>query len=204
MRRAFALRRIAGALRSSNRATVVMEFGLLAPVMFLLLMGAFDIGHSLYMTTVMQGAVQKAARDSGLETGVDNQASIDAKVTSQVKKLAKNATVTIRRKYYKSFSKASNVKESFTDTNGNNTCDAGEPYVDENNSGSWDSDAGVSGQGSAKDAVVLSVTATYPRMFPLWRMIGLSDTQSITATTVMDNQPYSNQTAAGSTVRNCS
>ncbi|MDB5698414.1 MAG: hypothetical protein JWN69_1218, partial [Alphaproteobacteria bacterium] len=45
-------------LGADRRAATIVEFGLILPVMALLLMGAFDVGHTLYMTTTMQGAVQ--------------------------------------------------------------------------------------------------------------------------------------------------
>jgi Flp pilus assembly protein TadG len=190
-----------------EKGAVLMEFGLLIPVMALLLMGSYDIGHSIYMTTVMQGVVQKASRDSGLETGVESttQTAIDTRVSQQVKRLAKNATVSITRRYYKSFSKAAAAQaEPYTDSNGNGACDASEPYTDENNNSIWDADGSASGQGGAKDTVVYTVRASYPRMFPLHKMIGLSATTTIEAVTVLNNQPYGDQSSFGTpTVRNC-
>ncbi|MDB5698313.1 MAG: tight adherence protein TadE [Alphaproteobacteria bacterium] len=154
------------------------------------------------MTTTMQGAVQKATRDSGLETGEvsTTQAAIDARVRRQVQALAANAAISITRRNYRSFTAATAPLEQFTDTNNNNVCDNNEPYVDDNNNNVRDQ-AGSTGQGSAKDTVLYTVSATYPRMFPLYRMIGIPSTTTVKATTIMNNQPYGDQVQA--TVRHC-
>jgi Flp pilus assembly protein TadG len=203
------IRRLGASLRADRRGAALTEFALLIPVFAILLMGSFDMGHTLWMNATLQGAVQKAARDSGIESGLDatNQAALDLLVTNQVKRLHKNATVTISRRYYHSFTATSATKEQWTDTNSNNTCDNNEPYDDDNRDGSWNN-AGATGSGSAKDSVVYTVTTSYPRMFPLDKLIGTfwpafrpSSQVTLTASTVMNNQPFGDQ-AAG-IVGNC-
>ncbi|MGE4323244.1 MAG: TadE/TadG family type IV pilus assembly protein [Sphingobium sp.] len=176
----------------------VVEFGLIAPVFCLLLMGALDMGHSLYMQSVLQGVMQKAARDSTLESASAPAqiALINSAVDSQVLKLAKNGTVQIRRTAFRDYKKATNrAKEPFTDTNNNGTCDDGEPYEDNNNSGLWDIDDGIVGSGGAKDAVLLSATVSYPRLFPMAKLAGLPGEVTLNASTVLVNQPYGEQKA---------
>ena len=193
-------------LRHDVRGTTLVEFALLIPVMGLMLMGFLDIGHTLYMRSVLQGEVQKAARDSGLEAGATtaNQAAMDAKVRAQVLKLKRNATVTITRRAYRSFSQAAAAQaEPFTDTNGNGRCDAGEPYEDRNANGTRDLDGGNAGQGSAKDAVLYTVALSYPHEFPIDKMMNLPSTTTVKATTVMKNQPYGEQGTDTTVVRNC-
>lgn len=197
-------------LARDQRGATIVEFAMIAPVMGILLLGAFDVAHTLYMRAVLQGIVQKVGRDSSLESGLDaaTQATLDAKVTGQAKALANNGTVTITRKWYRTFTDAAAAKfEPFTDTNGNGTCDGpsgstpGEPYEDNNNNGRWDATGGNDGSGGAKDAMVYTVSVAYPRMFPVYRIIGGSTTTTVTASTVLRNQPYGDQGTA--TVRNC-
>jgi Flp pilus assembly protein TadG len=194
-------------LARDRRGVSLVEFGLLAPVMCLLLVGALDFGHSLYMKSVIEGAVQKAARDTGLEGGLvaDNRTAIDNQVRVQLLNLADNADITISRRFYRSFSEAdAATPESFTDTNGNGDCDNGEPYEDRNNNNVRDLDGADEGQGGARDAVLYTVTVSYPRMFPLDGFIDVSPDKVVTASTVMGNQPYAEQTAASTpTVRQC-
>ncbi|MEI9850038.1 MAG: TadE/TadG family type IV pilus assembly protein [Sphingomonas sp.] len=180
-----------------------MEFAIVAPVMGVLLLGAFDIAHTLYMRSVLQGIIQKTARDSTLETGLltNQQQTLDQRVTEQVRALSRNATVTFSRKFFRTFSNAqSNQYEPWTDNNHNGTCDNKEPYEDTNNNQVWNV-SGNTGQGGAKDAVVYKVTVSYPRFFPIYRIIGGSNTTTLTGSTVLRNQPYGDQ--AVPSVRQC-
>lgn len=194
-------------LHACRRGVTVVEFAVVAPVLCLLLIGAFDIGHTLYMKAAVNGALQKAARDSTLESGTEaeRQAEIDARVTANVHVLAPGADVAFTRRVYRTFSAASAARaEDYTDTNRNNTCDQGEPYEDANHNSFWDRDGGAAGQGGAKDAVVYTATITYPHMFPLYRFIGGSSQAVIKASTVLRNQPYGDQGShAPPVIRNC-
>lgn len=177
----------------------LVEFAVAAPVFLMLTMGAMDVGHTLYAKAVLHGAVEKAGRDSALETGAASatQATIDANVVSAVKALNKDATVSISRQYYHDFSTAKQSKmEPYTDTNHNGSCDNNEPFVDYNNDGSRDMDSGISGQGLAKDVTVYSATMTYPRLFPTARLLGFPSTVTLSAKTVLANQPYADQADA--------
>ncbi len=192
-------------LAKDELGAVLTEFGLLAPVMLLLLMGAFDVGHSLYLKTVIEGAVQKAARDSGLEDGTlsARQTVIDTRVRDQLRALVGTSpAINITRTYFRDFTDAdAGTAEPFTDSDADSICDLGESYEDKNNSGTWDSTGGATGQGQAQDAVIYTVSITYPRMFPLNEFIGIPANAVVSAETVMNNQPYGSQAAV--TTRNC-
>ncbi|RYD67221.1 MAG: pilus assembly protein [Sphingomonadales bacterium] len=198
-------------LRRDQRGATIVEFAIVAPVMGMVLLGAFDVAHSLYMRGVLQGIVQKTARDSTLEdsTAAATQTALDNKVKAQVSAIANSGTITFTRRYYRTFSTAAAARaETFTDSSAgifrNGVCDNGEPYEDANLNGVWDRDGGNSGQGGAKDAVLYTVTVTYPRFFPIYRFIGGSTTTKITGSTVLRNQPYGDQSSyATMQVRNC-
>lgn len=197
-------------LLASERGTAATEFGLIAPVFMLLLMGSADIAHTLYLQSVLQGTIQKAARDSSLESGTATatQTTIDTNIRNAVKDLNTSlldSDIAITRRYYKTFSTAAAAQaETWTDTNANGICDNGEPYTDANNNSVWDKDGGNAGQGGARDITVYDVTVTYPHMFPLWKFLGRSSISTVKATTVLANQPYGAQTQyAAATARNC-
>ena len=201
------LRTVFQRLGRDERGATVVEFAIVAPVMGMVLLGAFDVGHTLYMRGVLQGIVQKTARDSTLEDSTDTnvQNALDTKVKAQVKALANNATVSITRRFYRTFSEASVARaETWTDTDHNGTCNGGEPYEDANLNSVWDKDGGNAGQGGAKDAVLYTVTVTYPRFFPIYRFLGGATTTKISGSTVLRNQPYGDQGSYGEPqVRNC-
>ncbi len=169
-----------------------------------MLMGALDTAHTLYMQSVLQGAVQKAARDGTLEqaagTGTTQRDALDAVVKSQLGTLNKTATVTITRRFYRTFSKAAAAQaETFVDsavgsTFRDNKCNNGEAFTDANNNGVFDRDGGDSiDHAGARDNVVYTVVVSYPRMFPIDKLINGKGTTTLTATTVLANQPFGDQ-----------
>lgn len=179
-------------LSRDESGSTALEFGLVAPILFLMIMGSMDLGYRAFISSTLQGAVQKAGRDSALENGSLQQTAIDTKVKNLVKPIVDNGTFVFDRKYYASLTKAGQA-ENFTDTNANGSRDAGECFEDENGNGVWDSDGGRTGQGGARDIVVYSATVSYPRLFPMFSMLGWSQTQTIKATTVLRNQPFGTQ-----------
>lgn len=201
------IRALASRLRKDERGITIVEFAVVAPVMLLLLMGSMDLAHTLYMRATLQGIMQKAARDASLEAGagVPRQAVIDGMVSDQVKNLAASAVVTFDRRFYRTFSEASTARaEEWTDTNNDGTCNDGEPYTDQNSNMQWDRDGSNTGQGGAKDTALYTATVQYQRLFPMAAMIGMSENVRVRATTVLRNQPYSDQGSyATPVVRNC-
>lgn len=195
------------ALRGDTRGGVLVEFAIIAPVLCMLLLGAFDAAHTLYTRAVLQGIVQKTARDSALEAGTAaaQQTLLDNRVRAQATALANNATITFKRRFYRDYTKATaKVAETWIDTDKNGTCNNGEAYEDANLNNGWDEDGGDGGQGGAKDATIYTVTVSYPRLFPVTTLIGGSSTTTVTASTVLRNQPYADQGAYGTMKkRNC-
>lgn len=194
-------------LAQDSAGISIVEFGLIAPVVATMLLGIMDAGHTLYMRTILDGAIQDIARDSSLEDGgiLSKQEAIDARIKDQVQKLNKDATVTIKRRYYRNFTNAYNADaEEFTDTNTNGVCDNGEPFIDINLNETWDSDGGDAGQGGAKDVSIVTVSVTYERLFPMAALAGLPENVTVAANTVLANQPYGDQAQYGQAqTRNC-
>ena len=212
MRPLFPLLRPAS-VASDERGATILEFGLVVPILCTMMFGALDFSHTLYVQAILQGAMQKAARDSTLETSTTQatQDAIDLRVKNQVLFLNKGATVTFARRFYRDYTKAAaKTAEPFVDTNLNGTCDGpaglipGEAYTDSNNNGTWDKDGGDAGQGGARDVVVYTVTVSYRRIFPVDKLIGGSGITKLTASTILSNQPYGDQGSyATPTVRAC-
>lgn len=198
------IRRSAPRLLSSSwqdqRGVAVTEFGLLAPVFLLLMLGSFDIGHTVYARSVLNGAVERAARAASLETGDTEEA--DAMVQEFVGPVMPGVELETKRTSYFDFADIGRP-EKFTDGNGNNRCDNSEPYVDENGSGSWNSDIGVSNNGGAGDVVIYEVTARYSPLIPIPFMPEQWATREMVATAVKKNQPFANQQEYATTAGTC-
>ncbi|WP_240047401.1 TadE/TadG family type IV pilus assembly protein [Sphingomonas panacisoli] len=186
------MRRALRSLSRNSRGVTAIEFGIVAPVMMLLLMGLSDLAYQIYAQSILNGALQKAGRDATIQGAANNTTDIDNKVKTMVKKIAANATFVVTRKNYDSFSVIK--PEPFIDNNSNGVRNPGECYTDINGNGQWDQDPGDDGQGGANDVTLYTMTVTYPRLFPVAGLFGWPSTQTISASTLLKNQPYASQT----------
>lgn len=186
--------------RDCSGATLI-EFALLAPALIVLLLGLFEMGYNYYTQAQLQGAVQRAARESSTQSANSNHAQVDANVAEAVHYIAPGATLKFSRKAYSSFSDVHRA-EDYDDLNKDNVCNDGEPFEDANGNGLWDSDRGAIGGGGARDAVLYVVDVTYNRAFGAARFFGASDTFTTQAVTVLRNQPWDGQEIS-SKVGNC-
>lgn len=186
-------------LRRDRRGTAILEFALTAPVFLLLLVGLFDYTWQMYGNQVLQGAVAKAARAATLEANAGDQSALDNAVRERVLVVFKNANVTFSRKSYESFDEIGDP-EPYTDKNKNGQYDPGECFEDMNGNSSWDPDRGKSGNGGAEDVVLYTAKMKFKRILPLWAMMGFPNESTLSATTVLRNQPYANATQSSKVI----
>jgi hypothetical protein len=167
-----------------------------------MMMGTFDIGHVIYVKSVLNGALQEVGRNSALEgaTNQDQRDEIDDKMKASVQAVIPGSTIDIKRRYYKTFSQAAAAKKEdvIEDPNDpvkkNGICDSGEKFLDANHNGIWDEDGGTNGQGGARDIVVIDVQVSFKRLFPAAALIGYGDNVVLVSDSVIANQPYGQQT----------
>lgn len=189
-----ALHRIVG----DTAGSTVIEFAALMPVFVMLLMAGFDIAFQQYAMSVLDGEVAKAGRDSALESGSlsGTQTTIDTRVRNVIHGLARDANVTFSRRSFSSYTRVASPGEPFIDSNADGACSTGETYEDSNRNGVFDATNGsFTGFSGAKDAIVYTATATYPRRFPLANLMGWNPNVSISASTVLKIQPFTSQAA---------
>ncbi len=186
--------------RDETGATIV-EFALIAPVLLMTLMGLFDFSYNIYAESMIEGAVQKAARFSTVESYANNPAALDARVTGAVQNVVPSADIVFERTAYADYSDIGRGEE-FTDTNADGACNDNEPFEDLNANGIWDPTRARSDTNGARDTVMYEVNATYDRKFPLAEMLEFEDTVTVSARTILRNQPYSGE-ADVAVVGNC-
>jgi Flp pilus assembly protein TadG len=184
-------------LPADTQGATLVEFALIAPVLLLLLLGMFEMGYNFYMQAQLQGAVQKAARNSTVQASSGNTEAIDDRVTAAVRAIVPNATMAFSRRAYASFGDVDRA-EDYTDLDDDGACNNGEPFEDANGNGAWDDDRGQASGGGARDAVLYTVQVSYPRAFAAAQIVGLSPTFTSEAATVLRNQPWDAQTVHGS------
>lgn len=189
-------------LRGDRRGVTLVEFGFVAPVLMVLVMGIFDMAHTQYTNSLVNGALQKAGRDLTLETAGSQQTAIDDQVRAAVMKVVPNtATVEFEKLSHFDFSDIGESEE-YQDDNNDGVCNMGELYVDANGNGQWDANRGRNGIGGARDAVLYTAVVSYPRLFPMYGLVGMSNTVTLRASTVLRNQPFDEQDRS-TTTGNC-
>lgn len=189
-------------LGRDSRGIAVTELGFVAPIFLVMLMGIFDQGFALYIQAALQGATQEGARKASLENTLwsDIEADVNAKVRKVVPSSdpATEITFVLDPEYYQNYNDIG-LPEDFTDKERGNpavkngTYDADECFVDRNGNRTWDQDVGLAGRGGAQDVVSIKASLSYKRIFPFWKMVGQPQTQVLTATTFLRNQPFSAQ-----------
>ncbi len=193
------LRRLAG----DRRGNTVIEFAIVAPVMIALIMGLLRLGFQIYAQSVLDGAVQKAARDSALQGGAQSTGhdrrprAVDADAADRI------AAALLRRDAAKHARPRHLVRDPqelrqfrrdqagalFPTPTATASRDPGECFQDVNGNFAWDADPGSAGQGGANDVTLYTFSVTYPRLFPIAAMIGWPSMLRMTSTTILKNQP---------------
>lgn len=198
------MRRLLRRLRRNDRGVTIIEFAIVCPVMLMLMMGLGELAFQSYLQAVLTGALQKAARDSTIEGNGTSDATtlIDNRVKTTIGRIIKTATwddvadpTKPIRENYSHFADVG--PEYFWDSNKNGKYDKNtECFLDSNGNGVWDADPGTTGQGGANAVVVYQMGFTYPRLFPIYRVIGWPNTVHLSAETILKNQPYKYQNTA--------
>ena len=181
-----------------QRGAAVVEFALIAPTTILLLMGLFELGHTMYVQSVVNGAIQEAGRDSTIE-GADLR-SLEAQVRKRVGTITPNAEISFKRAFHSNYALIDRL-EPFTDVDGDGRCNNGDPFEDLNGNGIRDRARGIDGQGDARDVVVFEVNVLYDRLFPMPSLSGWSPKNTVQGRTFLRNQPFQQQ--AGPGIDNC-
>jgi TadE-like protein len=208
------IRPLVARLKADPRGSSIVEFAIIFPVMMIMIMGMLELAYKQYGIGILQGVVQKAARDSSLQTGAANAAALDARVQalySEINSIS-GTTLTFTRRNFEDFTNAGRLEPSSNGPGGRCAAQPLPPgmntpqwvFTDINNDGIWN-DGGAAGQGGAQDVVLYTVTVTYPSLLPVAAVLGMSPNQSISASTVLRNQPFANQAGRtpGTTVLNC-
>lgn len=192
----FTLRR----LGDDARGATLVEFAMILPALCVLLLGIFELGYRSYAASIVQGALHEAARMATV--GGVSMTTIDNHVKQRLSNFANNSTVTTQTTSYYDFAGVAMPEKITQDTAPLGSYNAGDCYEDANGNNAYDLDRGRGGMGNADDIVRYQITMTFPRIVPMGAFLGWSNTETITANTVLRNQPYAGRSI--STVIRCS
>ena len=178
-------------LGRDQRGVNIVEFALVAAPLIMILLVIIDFGYRLYLEVVVEGTINKAARRATI--GGVTTTQIDDFVRSQLTAFSKNATITINKRSYYDFGHVGKPEKITQDTAPVGTYNKGDCFEDANGNGQWDADAGSAGLGGSDDIVYYQVVVDFPRLVPLGGFLGFASTETVTANTVLRNQPFGAQ-----------
>jgi TadE-like protein len=184
-------------VREEEGATL-LEFAFVAPVFFMMIFGALDIGYSVYIRSVAAGVLESSARAGSLEGATPSQITdgIRQKIYKIVPKSSRNAQdVLVTTKSYTDYSRIDSAEKISVDNNKDGVLDPGDCWIDEDGDGEFGTNEGLNSMGGADDSVYYSVDIKTKALFPLNAMLGLSDTRTLSVKTLVINQPFGRQSA---------
>lgn len=181
--------------RDQSGATLV-EFAFVAPVFMLLLMGAMDVGYTMYIRAVASGTLEAAARSGALEGATPSQLEADIRESmfDIMPAYARNdSNVTISTKNYTDFSRINAAEKIIQDNDSDGVLDIGDCWLDEDLNNEYGVNEGADGIGGADDSVYYNVTISMESLFPLYGFINGSSTKTFSVKTLVVNQPFAAQ-----------
>lgn len=187
------IRRRIRALIGERSGATALEFAILAPVLFVAVVGVIELAIVLLIQVLLEGSVREASR-FGITGYTPEGVSRDTQIRNVVNQftigLLNPSAITIDTKVYPSFDQIGRP-EPFTDTNSNGQYDGGEPYTDINGNGSWDADMGVAGTGGAGDVVLYTVSYDWHMITGLMRpLMGTNGVVHLQAAIAVRNEPW--------------
>ena len=190
-----------GKLARDEQGATIVEFGLLAIPLFVMILGGIDLGYQNYVRSLMQGALNDAARLAAVEDpdinieGDTPEEKVENLVRDIAGTVALDATITVTSQSYFDFSEIGNPEALMTDVNGNGAFDEedGDCWEDSNGNGEFDTDAGRDGIGGSDDVVFYTANVQMPRLLPLDKFINVPSTIDMSLETAIRNQPYGTQ-----------
>ena len=174
----------------ARRGASALEFALVGPAFFILLIGVFDLSILFFLMLTLENATLDAAR-FGSTGAVPEDATRDERIREIVHGatigLLDDKNLVIRTRVYDTYEDVA-AAEWLLDINGNGDHDPGETFDDVNGNGIWDGDPGTPGSGGPDEIVVYRVSAQYRLMTPL--MDDLIGAIPIRSAAPIRNEPF--------------
>ena len=178
-------------LRRNKDGVTAIEFAFIAPVLVLMVMSTLEVSLIMYARSIMEGGSflsSRTGKTGYAADGLTQQETIIASLNERAGILMDTDNIHVAPRSYGSFSDVGEP-EPFVDTNGNSQRDFGENYTDVNNNGQYDEDMGFESYGESAQITMYTITYDWPVFTPILHPF-FGDTKTITAVTVVKNEPY--------------
>jgi Flp pilus assembly pilin Flp len=180
-------------LRRCEEGATAIEFAMISPVLFLLMIGVVELGLVLAAQNIMESATFSASRlgkTGYIESGKTQEEMITEELSRMSSVLLDPSRIVVTSLSYADYADIGEP-EPYVDANGNGQRDNGENYTDINSNGQYDLDRGRAGYGTGGSIVVY--TMTYPwRLFTpmVSNLLGEDGAISLRARAVVKNEPF--------------
>ena len=184
--------------RNCQGGATAVEFALISPVLFLLVMGIVETGLIMSAQNTLESATYVASRTGRtgfVETGKTQEETIMDALEDRASLFmntdyASIDAMSVTTKTYAGFDEI-NEPEPYVDANSNGVRDDGENFTDINGNGVWDEDRGGGGYGSSGEIVVYTVSYPWPLFTPLvGEFIGTDGIYTLSSRAVVKNEPF--------------
>lgn len=186
-------RRALARIGADTSGSAAVEFALLAPAVIALIVGTLETALLLLGITLLQSAVDEAARvglTGNAPPGVSRLDRIRGVLAVRAGNVLDPRLMRLETMIYPSFGEIG-LPEPFVDRNANGRYDSGEPFTDVNGSGAWESDMGRAGLGGPNDVVLYRVRYDWRMWTPIGRAFLPEDgTIPLEATIAVRNEPF--------------
>ncbi len=179
-------------ITDDQQGGAAIEFGLIAPLFILMIVGIAEVGTTLFVGTLMEGAIRDASR-YGItgQDGASREQIIRDIIEERTIGLVDIDVAVINTQIYESFD-AIGSQEPYTDNSpANGSYDVGEAFVDVNMNGSWDADQGRDGVGEPGEIVLYTINYSLPMMTGyIANKFGNGGFVGLTASIAVINEPF--------------
>ncbi len=181
-------------LKANQDGVAMIEFAVVAPALFLILMGFIELGLIFFINTALEGATNVGSRigKTGFTTlNTSREAYIRTQVNTFSGGFLNPALLKITILSYNSFSNIGQPEPCISPPVAPCPGVPGVNFVDVNGNGVFDIDQGATNAGGAGAVVVYTVSYPWKLFTPLMSaFIGSGGTYNITATTTVRNEQF--------------
>lgn len=179
-------------ITDDRQGSAAVEFGIIAPLFILMIVGIAEVGTTLFVGALMEGAVRDASR-YGItgQDGASRPQIIRDIIADRTIGLVDINVAAISTQVYDSFDSIGSQEPYTDDSPANGTYDTGEAFVDINMNGSWDADQGRASVGEPGEIVLYTIDYDLPLLTGyLANHLGSGGNIGLTASIAVLNEPF--------------
>jgi Flp pilus assembly protein TadG len=157
--------------RQDREGTAIIEFAIVAPMLFLLLIGIIEVGLIFFTTIVLEGATNigsRIGRTGYTPTGMTREDYIRSQIVSFSGGYLDPADLQIDMLAYQGFNNINQPEPCHIAVCTEQTTNPSE-FDDINGNGHWDPDQGIAGAGNGRAIVLYRVNYDWPIFTPMMR-----------------------------------